>query len=90
VQIQVGTGNANSAWTNITNNASNRIEVAWQSGGNVRLFVGGSASAVDTLAATANSVVGVWMGSVTSGGSSTPMYFDDFSSKTSVTPLFGP
>lgn len=90
VQIQVGTGNANSAWTNIINSASNRIEVAWQSGGSVQLFVGGSSSAVDSLTATSNSIVGVWLGSVTNGGSSTLLGFDDFSSKTTITPLFGP
>jgi FtsP/CotA-like multicopper oxidase with cupredoxin domain len=89
VQIQVGTGNANTTWTGITNGASNRIEAVWQSGGTLQLFVGGSLVANQSLAAGANSVGQVRLGSVTSGGNATLEYFDAFSSKRTVTP-FGP
>jgi len=89
VQIQVGTGNTNTLWTNIANNASSRIEVVWQSGSTLQLFVGGSLVADQSLAATANSVRMFHLGSVTSGGSSTLEYFDAFSAKRSITP-YGP
>ena len=87
VQIQVG-ATANPAWINITNNASNRIEVVWQSGISLQLYVNGALS--QTLAAGAGSVSAVRLGSVTSGGSATLMYFDTFASKRSVLPLIGP
>jgi FtsP/CotA-like multicopper oxidase with cupredoxin domain len=89
VQIQVGTGTGNAAWTNITNNASNRIEVVWQSGSTLQLFVGGSLVANQSLVATATSVGQFRLGSVTSGGIATLEYFDAFSAKRSVTP-YGP
>ena len=89
VQIQVGTGTANTAWTGITNGASNRIEVVWQSGGTLQLFVGGSLVANQTLTATTTSVGQFRLGSVTSGGSATLEYFDAFSAKRTVTP-YGP
>lgn len=89
VQIQVGTGNTNSTWTAITAAASNRIEVVWQSGGTLQLFVGGNLVASQTLTATTTLVGGVRMGSITSGGNATLEYFDGFSAKRSATP-FGP
>jgi len=89
VQIQVGTGTGNIAWTNITNGASNRIEVVWQSNGTLQLFVGGSLVADQSLTATNNSIGQVRMGSVTNGGSATLEYFDAFSSKRTITP-YGP
>ena len=43
VQIQVGTSTANAAWTNILGGASNNvIEVVWQSGGTLTLYVNGT------------------------------------------------
>ncbi|MGZ8815803.1 MAG: hypothetical protein ACXWZI_17955, partial [Mycobacterium sp.] len=89
VQIQVGTGTGNIAWTGITNGASNRIEVVWQSGGTLQLFVGASAVAAQSLTATATSVGQVRLGSVTNGGNNVVEYFDAFSSKRTVTP-YGP
>ena len=53
VQIQVG-ATANATWVNITNNASNRIEVVWQSGTTLQLYVNGTLS--QTLTAGAGSV----------------------------------
>jgi len=87
VQIQVG-ATANPAWINLTNNASNRIEVVWRSGTSLQLYVGGVLS--QTLTAGAGSVAAVRLGSVTSGGSSIVEYFDAFASKRSVSPLLGP
>ncbi len=87
VQVQVG-ATANAAWVNITNNASNRIEVVWQSGASLQLTVNGTLS--QTLTAGTGSVSAVRLGSVTSGGSNTLMYFDAFASKRSVSPLIGP
>ena len=91
VQIQVGTGTGNAAWTSISNAAFNRIELVWQAGGTLQLFVGTNVGTADqSLAATANLVGQVRLGSVISGGSSTLEYFDAFASKRSVTTLFGP
>jgi hypothetical protein len=90
VQIQVGTGNANATWTGITNGVSNRIEVTWQSGGTLQLFVGASNVASQTLTATATSIGQVRLGSVISGGSATLEYFDGFVAKRTLTPLVGP
>ncbi len=84
VQIQVGS-TANASWVNINNNVSNRIEVVWQSGGNLVLYVNGVSS--QTLAAGAGSVGSVRLGSVTSGSSSTLEYFDAFTSKSTASPL---
>ena len=89
VQIQVGTGTANATWTSITNGASNRIEVIWQSSSTLQLFVGGSLVASQSLVANANSVGQFRLGSVTSGGNSTLEYFDAISAKRSTTP-YGP
>ena len=86
VQIQVGTGTANAAWVGI-NNASNVIEVVWQSGTTLQLHVNGTLA--QTLAAGTGSVGSVRLGSVTSGGSATLEYFDAFASKRSVSPLIG-
>jgi FtsP/CotA-like multicopper oxidase with cupredoxin domain len=87
VQIQVGaTGNA--AWVNINNNASNTIEVVWQSGVSLQLYVNGVLS--QTLTAGTGSVAAVRLGSVTSGGSNTLEYFDAFVSKRTISPLIGP
>jgi hypothetical protein len=87
VQIQVG-ATANATWVNITNNASNRIEVVWQSGTSLQLYVNGVLS--QTLTAGAGSVAAFRLGSVTSGGSSILEYFDALTAKRSVTPLIGP
>ena len=87
VQIQVG-ATANAAWVNINNNASNVIEVVWQSGTTLQLYLNGTLS--QTLTAGAGNVGAVRLGSVTSGGSNTLEYFDAFASKRSVSTLFGP
>jgi hypothetical protein len=88
VQIQVG-ATANAAWVNINNNADNSIEVVWQSGNSLVLYVNGVQ--VQTLAtASTGSVGAVRLGSVTSGGSNTLEFFDAFSSKRTVSPLIGP
>jgi hypothetical protein len=89
VQIQIGTGTANTLWTNITNGASNRIEVVWQSGSTLELFVGGSLVANQSLVANVNSVGQFRLGSVAGSTSATLEYFDAFSAKRSVTP-YGP
>ena len=90
VQIQVGTGTGNAAWTGITNSTSNRIEVVWQSGSTLQLYVGGSLVANQSLTATATSVGQFRLGSVLAGGSNTPLeYFDAFSAKRLTTP-YGP
>jgi hypothetical protein len=91
VQLQLGTGTvAANPWTSITNNVSNRIEVVWQSGGTLQLFVGGNAVAAQTLTATVNPVGALRLGAISTGGSSsTLMYFDAFSAKRSITP-YGP
>ena len=88
VQIQVG-ATANATWVNITNNASNRIEVVWQSGTSLQLYVNGTLSQTINTANT-GSVAAVRLGSVTSGGSSTLEFFDAFASKRTVSPLIGP
>jgi hypothetical protein len=87
VQIQVGnTTNAN--WVSITNNAKNTIEVVWQSGTSLQLYVNGTLAQTITTANT-GSVTAVRLGSVTAGPSNTLMYFDAFASKRSVSPLIG-
>jgi hypothetical protein len=89
VQIQVGTSNTNTTWTNINAGTTNNvIEVTWQANGNLQLYINGSLA--QTLTANANSIGAFRLGSVTSGGSSTLMYFDAFSSKRLLTPLIGP
>ncbi len=97
VQIQVGTANANAAWTNLTGGATNNvIEVVWQAAGSVGPNPGTLALTVNgvsaqTLTTTSTSSVGaVRLGSVTNTGNATLMYFDAFASKRSVSPLFGP
>jgi len=87
VQIQVG-ATANAAWVNINNSASNIIEVVWQSGSTLQIYVNGVLS--QTLSAGAGSVGAVRLGSVTTGGNSTLEFFDAFASKRTVSPLFGP
>jgi len=84
VQIQVG-ATANATWVNITNNASNRIEVVWQSGTTLQLYVNGTLS--NMLTAGAGSVSSVRLGSVTSSGNNTNQYFDAFASKSTASPL---
>jgi hypothetical protein len=88
VQIQVG-NTANASWVNITNNTGNSIEVVWQSGGTLALYLNGATTASQSLAAGAGSVGAVRLGSVTSGGSATLEYFDSFASKRSASPLIG-
>ena len=88
-QVQVQSGpTTNTTWTNVTNGAANRIEVTWQSGGSVTLYVNGAS--VQTLAAASGSVGAVRLGSVTTGTSSTLEYFDAFASKRTISPLLGP
>jgi hypothetical protein len=97
VQIQVGTANTNTTWTNLTGGTTNNvIEVVWQAVGSagpnpgtLTLTVNGTLAQTLTTTSTA-SVGAVRLGSVTSGGSSTLMYFDAFASKRSVSPLYGP
>jgi FtsP/CotA-like multicopper oxidase with cupredoxin domain len=89
VQIQVGAGNANTTWTNILGGTSNnRIEVVWRSGVNLQLYVNGTLA--QTLTAGANSVGAVRLGSITTNGNATLMYFDAFASKRTISPLIGP
>jgi len=85
VQIQVGTTNTNAAWTGITNNAANVIQVTWQAGGSLRLYVNGVLA--QTLTAGSGSLAAFRLGSVTSGGSSILEYFDAFAAKRTLTPL---
>jgi hypothetical protein len=86
VQIQIG-GTANASWVNI-NNSSHTIEVVWQSGGNLVLYIDGTSS--QTLTGASGSVGAVRLGSVTNTGNNTTMYFDAFSSKSTASPLLGP
>ena len=86
VQIQVG-ATTNLAWVNLTNAATNRIEIVWQSGATLQLYVNGALS--QTLTAPSGSIGAFRLGSVTSGGNSTLEYFDGFTSKRTVSPLIG-
>ncbi len=86
VQVQVG-ATANPAWVNLAAGA-NAIEVTWQSGSTLQLYVNGTLS--QTLTAPTGNVGAVRLGSVTTTGNATLMYFDAFASKRSVSPLFGP
>jgi len=89
VQIQVGTSNTNTTWTNVLGGTSNNvIEVVWQASGALNLYVNGVLS--QTLVASANSVGAVRLGSVTNTGNATLMYFDAFASKRLTSPLIGP
>ena len=85
VQIQVGNANTNTTWTNISGTSTNTIQVVWQASGLV-LYVNGTVAS-QTLVANASSIGSVRLGSVTSGGSATSMYFDDFASKRLPAPL---
>jgi hypothetical protein len=91
VQIQVGANNTNTTWVNITSAASNKIEVTWQAGAasGLKLYINGSVTAAQTLNATNVLVGSVRLGSVTNVGNATLMYFDEFASKRTLTPLFG-
>jgi hypothetical protein len=96
VQIQLGATNTNLVWTNINNNAANSIEVVWQAvgsggpgAGTLELHVNGVLAQTLTTAST-SSIGAVRLGSVTSGGSNTLMFFDGFVSKRTVSPLVGP
>ena len=86
VQIQVGS-TANASWVTITN-PSSRIEVVWQSGSSLQLYVDGALA--QTLTAGTGSVASFRLGSVTNGGIATLEYFDAFAAKRSVSPLIGP
>lgn len=89
VQIQVG-GTANATWTNILGGTSNnQIEVVWQSGTSLQLYVNGVLSQTLPTANT-GSVAAVRLGSATATGSAALMYFDAFASKRTATPLIGP
>ncbi len=97
VQLQAGSTNTNTAWTNIlAGTANNFIEVVWQAVGSgganpgtLRLYVNGVLSQTLTTTSTA-SVAAVRLGSVTGTGNATLMYFDAFASKRTVSPLLGP
>jgi hypothetical protein len=87
VQIQVGTGNGNLTWTNINGGtAVNTIQVVWQSGSTLVLYVNGTVAS-QLLTATNNSIGSIRLGSVSSGGSAVLMHFDAFASKRLATPL---
>jgi len=86
IQIQSGTA-ANANWVDITD-APHWIELVWQSGNTVDLYVDGVLS--QTLTAGNGSVASIRLGSVTSSGNNTAEYFDAFSSKRTATPLIGP
>jgi hypothetical protein len=89
VQIQVGTNGTSSNWVNITGGTTNNvIEVVWQSGSTLTLYVNGVSA--PSLTVGTNSVGAVRLGSVTTTGNATPMFFDAFASKRSVSPLIGP
>ena len=89
IQIQVGTGNGNTTWTTILGGTSSTvIEVVWQSGTSLGLYINGTLS--QTLTAGTGSVGAVRLGSVTATGSATLMSFDAFDSKRSPSPLVGP
>jgi hypothetical protein len=85
VQIQVGAA-ANATWVNINGGtATNTLEVVWESGSTLVLYVNGVSS--QTLTATNGSVASVRLGSVTTAGNNVAMFFDAFASKHSVSPL---
>lgn len=84
VQVQIG-NTVNGQWVNISN-AAHRIEVTWQAG-QLTLYIDGISS--QTLTGTAANVTALRLGSVTSTGANTLMYFDAFSAKRSTTPLIG-
>ncbi len=87
-QVQIGVGaTANPAWITLAA-GSNAIEVVWRSGVSLALYVNGTLAG--SLAAGTGSVGAVRLGSVTSTGSATALYFDAFASKRSVAPLLGP
>ena len=82
VQVQVG-NTANAIWVNIDGAVVNTIEVAWNAGTNLRLFVNGTV--MQTLAtANTNSVGAVRLGSVTANGNATAMFFDKFLSQRTI------
>jgi Multicopper oxidase len=86
VQVQVG-ATANPTWTNINGGtAVNTIEVVWQAGNTLSLYVNGTVVS-QTLVANGNSIGQIRLGSVTSGGHATLMHFDGFASKRLPTPL---
>ena len=85
VQLQVG-ATANAGWFTVPA-GTNRIEVVWQSGSTLTLYVNGTL--VQTLTAGTGTVGSVRLGSVTATGANTLMFFDAFSSKRSVAPLIG-
>ena len=84
-------------WVNLAA-GTNTIEIVYQATGSagpapgtLNLYLNGAAAPAQTLAVTSGAyVTTVRLGSVTSGGSATLMYFDAFASKRSVSPLFGP
>jgi len=85
----LGTANASALWSNVNGNASNYIEVVWQAGGSLKLYVNGSL--VQTLATLdTSSVAAIRLGSITSTGNATSMYFDAFASKRTISSLLGP
>ena len=89
VQIVLGATGTSATWTNVLGGTSNNyIEVVWQSGTSLQLYVNGALS--QTLTPGTGSVGAVRLGSVTSTGNATVMYFDGFASKRTVSPLIGP
>jgi hypothetical protein len=89
VQIALGASGSSSSWTNINSTTSNYIEVVWQSAVSLQMYVNGVLSQTITTS-NSGSVAAIRMGSVTSTGASSTMYFDGFTSKRSLSPLFGP
>jgi hypothetical protein len=88
VQIVLGAAGTSATWTNVLGGTSNNyIEVVWQSGTSLQLYVNGALS--QTLTPGAGSVGAVRLGSVTNTGNATVMYFDAFTSKRTVSPLIG-
>ena len=88
MQIQVGTANTNTTWTHDPRrHVANYLEVVWQSGTSLQLYVNGTLS--QTLTPGTGSVGAVRLGSVTATGNATVMYFDAFTSKRTVSPLIG-
>ena len=86
-QVRLVTPTVNGPWVAITNNAFNTIEVVRSATNQVTLTVNTIGQAA--LAGGTAGVSTIRLGSVTSGNSNTLEYFDKFSSKRSVTPLYG-
>ena len=96
VQIVLGATGTSASWTNVNSAANNVIEVVWQAVGSggpnpgtLRLYVNGALAQTLTTTST-GAVSAVRLGSITTAGNSTVLYFDAFVSKRQVSPLIGP